>query len=74
MSDSAFTKSKSTSPLPLRQATISNLAHGLNNDFFTSEALTKAYISRIHEVNPEFRAVIQLNPHAISDAALLDTE
>jgi amidase len=74
MSDLASTKSKSASPLSLRQATISNLVHGLNNDLFTSEALAKAYISRIHEINPEFRAVIQLNLRAPSDAALLDTE
>jgi amidase len=74
MSDPLPTKNNSTSPPPLRHATLSDLSYGLNTNLFTSESLTKAYISRIHEVNPEFHAVIQLNPHATHDASLLDTD
>jgi amidase len=75
MSEStSTTNKKSSSPPSLRHATISDLTQGLNNDLFTAEALTNAYISRIHEVNPEFHAITELNPHAISDASLLDTE
>jgi amidase len=74
MSESTSTNHKSLSPPSLRHATLSELAQGLNNDLFTAVALTKAYISRIHEVNSEFHAITELNPHAISDASLLDTE
>jgi amidase len=75
MSEStSTTNKKSSSPPPLRHATLSDLAQGLNNDLFTAVALTKTYISRIHEVNPKFHAITELNPHAISDASFLDTE
>jgi amidase len=59
---------------PLRHATLSDIYHGLEHDIFTAEQLTKVYSTRIHEVNPEFHAVIEANPHAADDARLLDTE
>jgi amidase len=43
----------------------------------TSEALTKAYLDRIAEVDdsgPKLDAVIEINPKAASDAAALDAE
>ncbi len=43
----------------------------------TSEALTKAYLDRIATIDdagPKLDSVIELNPHALADAAALDAE
>ncbi|KAJ6469163.1 amidase signature enzyme [Mycena vitilis] len=67
-------------PLPdLYEATVSELQAGLDAGQFSSVDLVKAsaYFARVEEVNlngPELRAVLELNPSALKQAALLDTE
>ncbi|KAI9437952.1 amidase signature enzyme [Lactarius indigo] len=61
----------------LYEASIAELQHGLENGHFTSVDLVKAYFARIEEVNlqgPTLRAVIELNPSALEQAAELDLE
>ncbi|KAI9437995.1 amidase signature enzyme [Lactarius indigo] len=61
----------------LYEASIAELQHGLENGQFTSVDLVKAYFARIEEVNlqgPTLRAVIELNPSALEQAAKLDHE
>ncbi|CAE6442977.1 unnamed protein product [Rhizoctonia solani] len=61
----------------LYEASIKELQDGLDKGDFTSVDLVKAYFARIDEVNlkgPKLRAVIELNPQAIAQAAALDTE
>lgn len=53
------------------------LQAGLEAQHFTSVDLVKAYFARIEEVNikgPGLRAVLELNPSALSQAAELDKE
>lgn len=62
-------------PFPrLIDATIEDLAKGMEQGLFTSVDLTKAYIARINEVNKDFRAVTEINPDALQIAAALDKE
>lgn len=60
-------------PIPsLRHATLSDLSCALYTRSITAHQLVQAYTSRIAEVNPEYLAVIELNPDALSAAALLN--
>ncbi|KAJ3933353.1 MAG: amidase signature enzyme [Lentinula lateritia] len=65
-------------PLPdLYEASILELQKGLDAGQFTSVDLIKAYFARIEEVNlqgPVLRAVIEMNPSALAQAAVLDAE
>lgn len=61
----------------LYEASVSELRAGLDKGHFTSVDLVTAYIARIKEVNlqgPTLRAVIEINPHALLEAAARDTE
>jgi len=61
----------------LYEASITELQAGLDAGHFTSVDLIKAYFARIDEVNlkgPMLRAVLELNPSALSQAAALDKE
>ncbi|KAJ7058061.1 amidase signature enzyme [Mycena amicta] len=61
----------------LYEASVPELQAGLDAGLFTSVDLVKAYFARIEEVNlkgPELRAVIELNPSALKQAAALDKE
>ncbi|KAJ7889613.1 amidase signature enzyme [Mycena leptocephala] len=61
----------------LYEASVLELQAGLDTRQFTSVDLVKAYFARIEEVNikgPGLRAVIELNPSALKQAALLDVE
>ncbi|KAI0321533.1 amidase signature enzyme [Amylostereum chailletii] len=61
----------------LYEASIAELQEGLERGHFTSVDLVKAYFARINEVNlqgPTLRAVIEMNPSALEQAAALDTE
>ncbi|KAF2870104.1 amidase signature domain-containing protein [Massariosphaeria phaeospora] len=62
-----------TLPL-LMEATIDELAAGLEARLFTSVDLVNAYIGRILEVNASLHAVTELNPDAWAIAAALDAE
>ncbi|OCH91174.1 amidase signature enzyme [Obba rivulosa] len=61
----------------LYEASIAELQDGLTEGLFTSVDLVKAYLARIEEVNlqgPMLRAVIETNPKALEQAAILDSE
>ncbi|KZT28519.1 amidase signature enzyme [Neolentinus lepideus HHB14362 ss-1] len=61
----------------LYEASVTELQAGLNEGDFTSVDLVKAYFARISEVNlagPALRAVIETNPSALAEAAVLDAE
>ncbi|KAL0959934.1 hypothetical protein HGRIS_011597 [Hohenbuehelia grisea] len=61
----------------LYEASVPELQAGLAAGHFTSVDLVKAYFARIDEVNlkgPALRAVLELNPTALKQAALLDLE
>ncbi|KAF2435851.1 amidase [Tothia fuscella] len=58
----------------LASANIDDLTTGLQDGCFTSVDLVNRYLARIAEVNGELHAVIELNPDALSIAALLDAE
>jgi amidase len=69
--------SKANKPSPtlrLANAILSDIADGLNRGAFTSEQLTKAYLARISEVNPESHTVIETTAKAIENVRLLDCE
>ncbi|KAL7921484.1 amidase signature domain-containing protein [Trichoderma austrokoningii] len=59
---------------PLLDATLADLRSGLDKNLFTSVDLVKAYIGRIHDVNPRLRAVTEINPDALSIASERDAE
>lgn len=52
----------------LLSATIAELSTALRSRSITAEALIKAYIARIGEVNDEVRAVIAVNSKAVTEA------
>jgi amidase len=61
----------------LYEASVMELQAGLDAQHFTSVDLVKAYFARIEEVNikgPGLRAVLELNPSALGQAADLDKE
>ncbi|KIM38862.1 hypothetical protein M413DRAFT_419820 [Hebeloma cylindrosporum] len=61
----------------LYEASVLELQQGLDAGHFSSADLVKAYFARIDEVNlkgPGLRAVLELNPSALAQAALLDKE
>lgn len=57
----------------LANVTVEQLSRHLNAGDITSVDLVRAYISRIEEAS-EFKAVLQLNPDALSLALALDQE
>lgn len=71
-------ETRSTPKFPdLYEASITELQAGLDAGHFTSVDLIKTYFARIDEVNlkgPMLRAVLELNPSALSQAAALDKE
>ncbi|CUA76485.1 amidase [Rhizoctonia solani] len=61
----------------LYEASILELQSGLNSRQFSSVDLVKAYLARIDEVNlkgAQLRAIIEINPQAIKEAAQRDKE
>ncbi|KXN81982.1 hypothetical protein AN958_03329 [Leucoagaricus sp. SymC.cos] len=61
----------------LYEASVEELQQGLDAGHFTSVDLIKAYFARIDEVNlkgPTLRALLEINPSALSQAATLDRE
>lgn len=56
----------------LIEASLEDLASGLESGLFTSVDLVHAYIARINEVNSTLRMVTQINTDALSIAAELD--
>lgn len=58
---------------PLLHLTIQEAAEGLQSGRFTTLDLTKAFLARIDEAS-DFKAVLQVNPEALSVARELDQE
>ena len=58
----------------LIEATTESLETGLESGLFTSVDLVNAYIARILEVNTTLHVITELNPDALSIAAVLDAE
>ncbi|KAK7698314.1 hypothetical protein SLS64_012679 [Diaporthe eres] len=58
----------------LIDATIDELAEGLDSGAFTSVDLVNAYIARILEVNSTLHMVTEINPDAVAIAEQLDNE
>ncbi|KAJ8082283.1 hypothetical protein PM082_008134 [Marasmius tenuissimus] len=73
-----FSLSKDSYGLPdLYEASVIELQQGLDDGLFTSVDLVKAYFARIEEVNlngPALRAVLEINPSALEQAAAMDKE
>ncbi|KAH8112419.1 amidase signature enzyme [Phellopilus nigrolimitatus] len=69
---------KRTTVLPdLYEASVTELQEGLEAGAFSSVDLVKAYFARIEEVNLQgatLRAVLEMNPSALEQAAALDAE
>jgi amidase len=65
--------SASTGLPSLLTITIERACEGLNAGHFTSVDLVKAYIARIEETS-NFKAVLQVNPDALTTAKNLDDE
>ena len=64
-------------PFELDEFSILQLADGLRSGRWTSYRLAELYLQRIEELDrhgPELRAVLELNPDALADAARLDRE
>lgn len=66
------TLAQSTQYPSLTEATLDELAAGLESGSWTSVDLVKAYIARIQEVNGALHAVAQINPDALDIAAQTD--
>ncbi|CAE7179252.1 unnamed protein product, partial [Rhizoctonia solani] len=74
---SSVVASKAPKYPDLYEASILELQSGLDRCQFSSVDLVKAYLARIDEVNlrgAQLRAVIELNPLAVQQAAVLDKE
>jgi len=73
-------KAKQASARPafaLEEATIADLHRLIATGQYTSRSLCQAYIARIAEIDkagPELRAVLELNPDALSIAEAMDAE
>ncbi len=63
--------STATPPLDLFEMTLADAAAAFQSGV-TSEALTKAFLARVAELNPKLNAIIFLNPAALDDARAID--
>jgi len=59
---------------PVVEASIADLQAMMMRSEMTSEAITRAYLERIEELNPGLNAVIAINPDALAQARALDEE
>lgn len=57
-----------------REATLYAIHLGFKNGSLTSTALVRFYLGQISRLNPLLRAVIEVNPDALRQAARADTE
>jgi len=77
VASSAVSPSPQVQPFELDEITISELQEGLNSGKFTARSLVAKYSARIEEVDksgPAVKAVIEMNPDALSIADELDRE
>ena len=59
---------------PVEEKSISQLQEAMRSGVMTSRAITEAYRARIAEMDKDLRAVIELNPDALSIADTMDAE
>ncbi|CAL8142432.1 unnamed protein product [Orchesella dallaii] len=69
--DSIYSKCKG---IDIREITITRLQQLFSTDQLSSQDLTACYTQRIHAMNPYLKAVIEVNPEALSIAMKLDME
>ncbi|KAF6998448.1 hypothetical protein CFC21_014568 [Triticum aestivum] len=58
----------------IEEATLASIQLGFNNGSLTSVELVRFYLDRIRGLNPLLRAVIEVNPDALRQAARADAE
>lgn len=63
----------SSHPL-LDTLTLRDIANGLDNGTLTVTQLAESHLARIEAINPSLRAVLQVNPNALTSAVALDEE
>ena len=64
-------------PFELHEATVNSLQEGMRSGKYTSRSITEFYLARIEVLNrqgPELRAIIEVNPDALTIADELDAE
>lgn len=67
----------SSTPFPLEEATVDQLARWMESGRYTSVALTRLYLDRISaldQAGPRVNAIIEINPDALAIAAEMDRE
>ena len=73
----AAQQNRSVADFELDELTIDQLAEGQRTGRWSARSITERYLERIDSLNlegPELRAVIQINPDALTIADALDTE
>jgi amidase len=58
--------------IDLVELTVEKAQLAFSNGLVTSEALTQAFLDRIDALNPQYNAIIFMNPDALADARLID--
>lgn len=61
-----------TSPIDVREATISSIHNSLFSGLTTCSGIVSAFLARIEKFNPDINAIITLNPDVLSIADSLD--
>lgn len=64
-------------PFELEEATLAELAAGMQSGKYTAHSLATAYLQRVEELDkrgPALRAVLETNPDALAQAVALDVE
>lgn len=76
-SAAATRRNRSVADFELEELTIDELAEGQRTGRWTARSITERYLERIDSLNlqgPELRAVIEINPDALTIADALDAE
>ena len=71
------TRVTGTEPFELHEATVDSLQEGMRSGKYTARRITELYLDRIEALNqmgPELRAIIEVNPDALTIADALDAE
>lgn len=66
--------SSSGKQFEFQEATVDAIHQGFRNGSLTSTALARFYLEQIARLNPQLRAVIEVNPDALAQAARADAE
>jgi amidase len=65
---------KSSDDFQLEEATIASLQNAMASGKISAVEITKAYISRIREIDTKLKSVVEINPDALQIAEQLDEE